>query len=312
MENLILSYNVVFPLFFCILFGWWMRRTGLLDEIITDKGNTLCFKVFLPLHLFNSIISSKLESSFDMRLITFGAGGMLALFIVLMVIVPLIEKENPRRGVIVQAIMRSNLVLFGLPIASEVCGENNLGPTTMLISVIVPLFNALSVIALEWFRGGKPNFRVIVKGIVTNPLIIASVLGLLVNAMSIQLPVSLEKSLTNIGQIATPLALLFLGAGFSVKKTGDVIKQLTIITTARLIVIPLIMVSLGVLFGFRGEYLVPILVLSGAPSGVSSYTMAQQMNGDSVLAGSAVVFTSGISIVTLFFAIFFLKQFGLI
>ena len=104
----------------------------------------------------------------------FSALAILTWFLLLMLVVPLIEKDNAKRGVMVQAMFRSNFVLFGLPVAISLCGEDKIGITSLLMGIIVPVYNVLAVITLEVFRGGKPSIKKIVLGILKNPLIIAS------------------------------------------------------------------------------------------------------------------------------------------
>ena len=212
----------------------------------------------------------------------------------------------------VQAIFRSNFVLFGLPVAVSLCGENNVGPTSLLVGFVVPVFNVLAVICLEAFRGSKPDFRKIFKGIITNPLIIASVLGIAMNLLGIPLPSGVHKSITDLGRIATPLALVALGAGFQFRRIRGYVRQLIICICGKLVVGPLIMLTLAALLGYRNEMLVPVLALFGSPVATSSYTMAELMGGDGTLAGSLVVLTTAFSILTMFLFIFALKQLGLV
>ena len=312
MENLIISLNVVLPLFFLITLGYVLKKIGMYDAVTLKTINKLVFKVFLPVYLFHSIYSTDLSAAFDIKVITFAVIGILLWFLLLMFIVPLLEKDNAKRGVMVQAMFRSNFVLFGLPVAISLCGEDRIGTTSLLLGIIIPIYNVLAVITLEIFRGGKPNFKKIVTGIVTNPLIIASLLGVIVYALKIDLPYAIEKTVVDIGKVATPLALIALGGEFQFHKIKGDIKQLLISVVGKLIISPLFMIIAGILLGFRNEILVPILLMSGAPTAVSSYTMAQQMGGDSELAGEIVVFTTGISIVTIFIWVFVLKQFSFI
>ena len=141
-----------------------------------------------------------------------------------------------------------------------------------------------------------------------NPLIIASVLGVGMYLLKIELPYTIEKTVVDIGKVATPLALIALGGGFAFHKVKGDIKQLMVSVVGKLVISPLFMVTAAVLLGFRNEVLVPILLMSGAPTAVSSYTMAEQMGGDGELAGEIVVFTTGISIATIFVWVFVLKQ----
>lgn len=312
MENLIISFNVVLPLFLCIALGYFLRCIHMYEDETLKKINKLCFKVFLPIYLFNSVYSTDLSSAFNVKLILFAIGGLLVLFLLLMFIIPKIEKDNAKRGVMVQAIFRSNFALFGLPVATSLCGEENIGPTSLMLGIIVPIFNILAVIALETFRGGKPSIRKMAKGIATNPLIISSVLGVIFYMLNVEFPYAVDKTLTDLGRVATPLSLVVLGGEFKFGKVQKVIKQLSITVVSKLIISPLLMVALGIMLGFRNETLVPILIMFGAPTAVSSYTMAQQMGGDGDLAAEIVVFTSGLAIITIFLGVFILKQLGFI
>lgn len=309
MENLVISLNVVLPLFLLIALGYALKRLKMYDEVTLKNINKLVFKVFLPVYLFHSIYSTDLSAVFDIKVILFAIAGLLIWFLLLMFLIPRMEKDNAKRGVMIQGMFRSNFVLFGLPVAISLCGEENIGITSLLLGIIVPIYNVLAVITLETFRGTKPSVKKIVIGIMKNPLIIASVLGVGMYLLQIELPYTIEKTVVDIGKVATPLALIALGGGFAFHKVKGDIKQLMVSVVGKLVISPLFMVTAAVLLGFRNEVLVPILLMSGAPTAVSSYTMAEQMGGDGELAGEIVVFTTGISIATIFVWVFILKQF---
>ena len=312
MDNLILSFNVVLPIFLCILLGYFLRRIHMVDTPSLNVMNKLCFKVFLPIYLFNNIATTNLAAAFNGKLLATAYLGVTAQFILLMLLIPRLEKENPRRGVLIQAMFRSNFALFGLPLALSLCGTEKVGPTSILVGFTVPLFNILAVVSLESFRGGKPSIKKMAKGIATNPLIIASLLGIAFNLLGFTLPGAVQKSVNDLGGVATPLSLVALGGSFTVSKVKEYKKQLTIGVLGRLVFSPLIMVSAGILLGFRNEMLIPLLIMSGAPTAVSSFPMAQQMDGDGELAAGLVVFTSALAILSMFLWIFILKQIGMI
>ncbi len=312
MENLILSFEVVLPLFLCIALGYFLKRIKMVDTATLNVMTKLCFKVFLPIYLFHNIYTTDLSAAFNGKLIAFAILGLITLFFVLMLFIPLVEKDNKKRGVLIQAMFRSNFALFGLPVAISLCGEANIGPTSVLLGLTVPVFNVLAVIALEWFRGGKPDVKKMAKGIVTNPLIIASVIGIAFYFLHIELPKAVLKTVTDLGRVATPLSLVALGGSFTLGQVKAYRKQLFIGVLGRLAAVPLIMISLGVLLGLRDELLIPVMIMFGAPTAVSSFPMAQQMDGDGELAAELVVFTSGFAIISIFFWVFLLKQLGLI
>lgn len=312
MENLIIAFNVVLPLMLCIMLGYFLNRIGMISEPLRKGLNSLCFKLFLPFYLFQSIYTTDVSESFNATLMLFCCIAMIAWFGLLMLIIPRFEQQNPRRGVLIQAMFRSNFALFGLPMAESLCGAERMGPTSLLIGVCVPLVNILAVITLESFRGGKPSVKKMLLGITKNPLIIASVLGVAFNLLRIPLPAAVTKTITDLGKVATPLSLVALGASFTFASAASFRLQLAVGVSGKLILCPLIMVTLGALLGLRAEMLVPVLIFFGAPTAVSSFPMAQQMDGDSELAASLVVFTSALSILTIFVWVFVLKTMALI
>ena len=312
MENLILSFNVVAPLFFMMVLGYFLKYIKMYDQHTLDIMNKVVFKVFLPVLLFYNVYTTDLGEALDLKLILYAASGVLILFFLLLLIVPRLEKENPKRGVLIQGVFRSNFVIFGIPVATSIYGEGNVGTTAMLIATIVPLFNVLAVISLEIFRDSQINVKKIAKGVITNPLIVAAVIGIIFLLIGIQLPTSVLSTVKDISKMATPLGLILLGASFSFSDVKKYLNETIIIVIVKLILVPAIMVPLSVFLGFRGIALLTLTIIYGAPTGVSTFQMAKQMDGDSDLAAQLIVFTSFFCIITMFIWIYILKSMALI
>ena len=308
MENLKIAINAVLPLFFTMAVGYFLRQIHFVDEPLLKKLNKLVFNVFLPLLLFINIYQSDLETSFRLKTILTAVCSVLALFVVLCAVVPLIEKDGRRRGVIVQGIFRSNYILFGAPLVFGVFGDQGMGTVSVISAFVVPLYNMLSVAALETFSQGQVNVKKILKGIVKNPLIIASALGILCLVASVPLPQAVEKTVSELGKVATPLGLVSLGGFFKFSDTKRFIKQLVIIVTGRLILCPAAFLPIFIKMGFRDVELMALATMMGAPIAVSSFIMAQQQGADADLAGQSVAFTTLFSVFTMFLIIFGLKQ----
>ena len=312
MENLILSLNVVLPLFITMSLGYFLKYLNMFDNNTLDTMNNITFKSFLPMLLFYNIYKTDLQGVFNLKLMIFSATCVIALYLILYLIVPLIEKDNKKRGALLQGLFRSNFVIFGIPITESLFGSEKVGVAALLIAVIVTLFNILSVIALETFRGGKPDFRKISIGIIKNPLIIASCLGILTLLLKIKIPTAIEKTISDVSKIATPLSLILLGASFKFDNIKKYLKQTTIAVVGKTILTPCIILPICIMFGYRGVELSTLMIIFAAPTAISSFTMAQQMDSDSDLAGQIVVFTSAFCVVTVFMWIFILKQSHLI
>lgn len=307
-ESLFISLEIVLPLFFLMAIGYIIKRTGMMNETSVKQVNSVIFKIFLPLLVFLNIYNTELAESFNSKLLLYAVAGVLIQFVLSLCLVILVEKENSRRGVMLQGMFRSNFVLFGIPISTALFGDQAAGLAAILIAVIIPLYNVLAVISLEIFNGRRPNILKILLGIVTNPLIIGSVVGVLFLLFHIELPTVLYETVSDISGIATPLAFIILGASFNFGDVGKYARELSLVLGCKLVFFPVLFLGIALLLGFRDAPLAVLLTVFGAPIAVSSFTMAQQMGGDHALAGQLVVFSSIFSVVTMFLFIFLLKE----
>lgn len=312
MENFILSINVVLPLFFTIIFGYFLKEIKLFDNYTLKKMNNVVFRSFLPILLFYNIYNTDLKSGLRPGLIIFAVLSIISIFLVLCLIIPRIEKDNKRKGVLIQAIFRSNFVLFGLPITISLLGEENSGVPSLIIAGIIPTFNFLSVISLEMYRDSKVNIKNIIKGIAANPLIIASLCGIFMLLTEIKFPKFLDKTLLDLSKVATPLALVILGGSFEFTAIRGCSKQVLIAVLGKLVIVPGIFIPISIFAGFRDIELATLLIMFSAPVAVNSFTMADQMGADSELAGQIVVLSSTFAIFTIFFWIYIVKTLGYI
>lgn len=310
MESLQVALEIVLPLFLLMVVGYIIQISGLMNETSVRQTNKAIFKIFLPLLVFQNVYASELQESFNSKLLLYALGGILLQFILSLCLVLLVEKDNSRRGVMLQGMFRGNFVLFGIPVSTYLFGDRAAGLAAVLIAVIIPLYNVLAVLSLEMFNGKSPNLLTVFKGIVTNPLILASVAGILLNFFHIHLPGFLSETISDCASIATPLAFVMLGASFQFGDIGRCIKPLAITLGMKLIFYPALFLGISLLLGFRDASLAVLLTVFGAPVAVSSFTMAQQMGGDDSLAGQLVIFSSILSIFTVFCLIFLLKEFA--
>ncbi len=312
MENLILSFKVVAPLLILMLLGAFMLRVHIFDDAMVKKMNAAVFKVFLPALIFNNIYNSSIDDIKDIGAALYAAVILSIAFVICAALICFIEKEPRRRGVMVQGMCRSNFVIFGVPLCMSLCGEQILGKISVAVTIIIPVINILSVVVLEVFRGTKPNFKKILKGIITNPLAIASVLGMIALVSGIKLGGVLTSALGDVSSIATPLALVLLGASIDIKKVQGNLRALFIAVFGKLIAIPFIGILIAVIMGMRGGDLALLIAALAAPTAVSSYPMALSMDGDGELAAQIVAFGTVLCIVTVFLWVFVLKQLGLV
>ena len=314
MENMILSFNVIAPLFFLMVIGYLIANyTDLADKDLLKKANTLVFKVFLPCMLFKNIYRSNIREQMQGGLCIFAAGSLLLLFALLCLIVPRVVKKENQQGVVIQGIFRSNYVIFGVAVVENMYGSANTATAAILSAVLVPMYNFLAVIALSFFGGKRErDLKKVIIGILKNPLILASVLGIIASLSGIKLPKVADTTLNDLAKLATPIAFLILGGDFDFSKIKGNLKTAGCVILVKMVLLPLIFIPIVVAMGYRNSDLLAALLAYQTPVAVSSYIMAQQAGADEQLAGQLVVFSSIVSIFTLFVTIFILRQMGLL
>ena len=178
-ENLLLSFNTVMPMFLVMLVGYALRASGVANGTTVSQMNKLLMRSLVPVMMFQNIYGSQRGELASAKLIAFCVLGVLGMYALSFAIGMLTEKEGARRGVVIQALYRGNMMAMAVPLAESLLGEGKQGPLAVCLAIVIPLFNVLAVITLELFHHGKPDIKVIVKDIATNGLILGCVAGIL-------------------------------------------------------------------------------------------------------------------------------------
>ncbi len=324
MESFIFAVNAVLPIVIIVAIGYGIKRMGIINESVAKTLNKLVFKLLLPCTLFLNIYKIESLAALDFGYIAYSVIATLIVFLAAIPIVMLAFKDNSQRGVIIQAAFRSNYALIGIPLATSLFGEEGGMIATLLSAFSIPLFNILAVICLTVFGGtDKISVKKILLGIVKNPLIQSIAIGCVclgIRALFEKYGVAFRLSdltpiysvIDQLAKTATPIALLVLGVQFEFSAVPTLKKQIILGTALRTVIIPAIAISIAYFMDcFNGAHFAAFVALFGTPVAVSSVPMAQEMGGDSTLAGQLVVFTTIVSGFTIFLISFILKAIGI-
>lgn len=314
MESFLIAVNAVMPFLIYISFGYGVVKSGLADEAFMNKLNKVVFRAFFPLLMFNNMYQLKRDFSLNLTLVATAVLSVLFLQALLLLVVPRLVKENPRRGVIIQAIYRSNFVLFGIPLAANLFGDDGSALASMMVAIVIPVYNVTAVIILEMFRGdgGKTNPLVLVRNVCTNPLILGAAVGLVFFALRIKLPSSVEGPVSQFAGMTTPLALFVLGGTLHFSAIRGNLKYIVPSMTLKLALLPLLITALAAVLGFSNVERFVIFEMYATPVATASYSMAQNMGGDGELAGQFVVLSTAASVVTIFLWVYLFTSIGFI
>ncbi len=293
--------DTVLPVFLVIGLGAFLRARGFLEPTVRRTLTRLVFYVSAPALLIVSTADTPVTESLNPRVL----GAVIAVTVVTaFVTYALSFRTAPaRRGVIAQGAHRSNMVFMGLPILAYAQGDAAVGAASVLIGVMVVVYNALAVVLLSLPHdrgdGGLARRGLVAVGeIGRNPLIIGCVIGLVAAVTSLPVPLMLDRALGLVGRTALPLALLTVGADLDFRDLrGDVVST-GVVALVKLIVYPGLVALALLALGLRGPALAAPVLLMASPTAVVSFVMAREMRGDHRLAGSIVIGTTLASLVT--------------
>ena len=127
------------------------------------------------------------------------------------------------------------------------------------------------MVALEVFRGGKPNARRMLLGIAKNPLILATLTGLVFLLLDLSLPQVIVDALDDISQWRRPLSLVVLGGSFEFSKLRGSLREMTVGILGRLVLVPAVFLPLFAFLGFRGAEMGAALVMLASPTAVPPF-----------------------------------------
>lgn len=327
MESFIFALNAVAPIIIIIAIGYVLKKIGFIDGGFAKAANKLVFHLFLPCMLFLNVYKIRSLGDIDLGYVVYVLVALVLVFGISLPAVLLVTKRSERRGALWQASFRSNYALIGIPLAQSLFGDEGAMIATLLSAFVVPAINILAVISLSVFRrdGKKTGLARTLLGIAKNPLIRSIAAGLVVlcvRALFVKLDISFRLAdiepiytvLEYISRLATPMALLCLGAQFEFSAVAELRREITFGTLMRTVIVPAIGIGTAYLFFrniFGGAHFAAFIAVFATPVSISSVPMTQEMDGDVTLAGQLVVWTTLISALSVFIISFLLKLAGI-
>lgn len=316
MSNLLFCLNATMPIFLMMVVGYVLKKIKFVDEKSVSVMNKLVFRVFLPALLFIDLATQDFSAIWDTKFVVFCFVGTL-ICIGFAALESLLFKNKDDRGEFIQASYRSAAATLGIAFMSNI--YDNVAMVALMIIGSVPLYNVTAVVILslttperDKVTGKKALAVKTLKSIVTNPIIISVFAGLLWSELSLPKPEIMFRSLTYLGNVASPLALIVLGACFEIKDIKEKFVPTFAAIVNKLIVFSLIFIPIGIYLGYRDEKLVALLIMLGSATTSSSFIMARNMGHEGKISSGSVMLTTLFSSFTLTVWLYVLKVMGYI
>ena len=314
MENLIFSLNATVPVFLMMVIGMVLRKVGWVDEDFASKANKFVFRLPLPFLLFSDLATVDFTEVWDLKFVLFCFLATLA-SIAISAGVSQLFSDRSIRGEFIQVSYRSSAALLGIALIQNIYGSAGMAPLMILASV--PLYNVMAVTVLSLYRPGEPEsssamMKRTLKGIATNPIILGIVFGMAWSVLRLPMPRILDKTVSSIGAMATPLGLIAMGATFDFHKALGKVKPAVLASFIKLIGFCAVFLPTSAALGFRQEKLIAILIMLGSATTVSCYVMAKNMGHEGTLTSSVVMITTLGSGFTITAWLYVLRSLGMV
>lgn len=304
------TVNGIVPVFLVIFLGMFFNRLRFFSEVTKEEIIKLVYYVGTPVLLFHTISKTDLYQSFQPSLILFFTGVVIG-YLFLLIFLTSFIKDPTKKAAVVQIGFRSNFAIVGIPLAMNLMNEDGVSMTAVSLAFVTILYNVSAVTMLSYYGKQERNLGKLFLSVLKNPLIIGTILGLCFSLFQIPLPVVLEKSMETLGQIASSMGLLMIGASVTMNGFGENRGYIALAVFFRNLLAPLLYLTTAILLGFRGDALTITAILSATPAAVNCFVMAKKMGADPQISAYGVSLTSIFSIGSVFISIYFLKFFGL-
>lgn len=286
--------EALLPIFGVVVLGQLFYRYNFPGKAFWPLADRLTYYVLLPALLISKIAEAKLTdtSILPMAGLLVLATTILAL---LLVLIQFVFKISPTRFTsIFQGSIRPNTYV-GLAAASALYHEQGLALTAIAIAGVVPLVNVLSVGAFTiYIPQANRSWKQLSKTFITNPLIIACLLGIALNLTG--LPSTGFELLNIFSRAALPLGLLSVGAGLNFKALGASMSSVGITAALKLLLLPSLVMLLFYFSGIEGVSREVALIYASVPGAISSYILARQLGGDSELMAGIITLETFLAI----------------
>lgn len=277
MNNVFLALS---PIFILILLGWFFRRIEFPGSSFWPMAEKITYYVFFPALLFFSLYRADFSEArfWGMALAT--GGTMVITSLVMLLLRPLLKIPDYSFSSVFQGGLRHNTYV-GISAAFVFLGEWGLTLAAMVIAVMVPMANIISVAVVSRYGdNNSKGWKEALYALGTNPLILACLMGVLVNLSGIRLILGTDEVVRILSQASLSLGLLAVGAGLRFTRIASKIVPLAWSSMFKLILQPLLMGSAALLLGLGPDLVLIIVVFGSLPCGAAAYVMARELGGD--------------------------------
>ncbi len=291
----------LFPVFFLLAAGWFLRRYGITDRQFFSVSDRLVYFIFFPAMLFWKIGGAS-STGIETGLLAGVLLAVIIMYIISLLIIKIGRVRNYSAGAFSQSCYRFNTYI-GMAVVMNTLGDAGIRHFGILVSFAIPVINVLAVSTLIWFSeddvGIGEHVRYTLKAIVINPLILACIAGILFSRTINHFPLFIDNTLKLSSAITLPLALISIGGSLSfqgIRKHGLLSLFAALV---KLLIFPVTGYSLMNFFGVPELPFKTGMIFFSLPTSTAIYILSSQLNSDTEYASSAIMLSTILSFISL-------------
>jgi malonate transporter and related proteins len=299
----------VLPVFALLGLGSLLRRLGLIDLVFIRTSDRLIYYIFFPALLFWKIGKPASAASIDWTVIAAAMLAVFSVFALSLVYVKVTGTPDREVGSFSQGCYRFSTYI-GMAIILAAFKEEGVRQFGVMIGFLIPFINVLAVTSMIWFSGrmnaNGGNARLVLRAMVSNPLIIACLAGIAYSHLRTPLPAFIDHTLGLMSLLSLPLALLSIGATLTVTGLGGHLGKASVAALFKFVVMPGVGFCFLRLFEVTGIAFTIAMIYFVLPTSPQNYILSAQLNSDLDLATAGIVISTVLSVVPLSLVLAFL------
>ncbi len=290
------------PIFALIALGYALKRREMIDNAFLEVSDKLVYFIFFPALLFWKIGKPAPSFGLDANLVLVAGGAVVIVFMLSLVFVYAARVPDRDVGAFCQGCFRFNTYI-GIAIILAVLGEDAVRVFGVLAGILIPLINVMAVSTLIWFSGESYSWSerlsMLLKSIVSNPLIIACALGMAYSQLRMPFPVFVDNTLAFMAMLALPMALVSIGGSLTLAKIGGHLRLSLVAIAFKLVLMPVTGFVLIKLLNVSGSAACIAMIYFSLPTSPANYILSQQLNSNTDLASSSIIASTVLSTISI-------------
>jgi len=295
--------TALIPIFSLIMIGYFLKKIKFPSYEFWPQADKLTYYILMPSLLIYKLSNANLKEVDSFNFVLTALLTITIILFILMLINKFIRAKDDAFTSVVQGGIRFNTYVF-LALADSIFGDTGLVLAVILMTFVIPFINILciSIFAL-YVSESRLTFTYLLKSIVTNPLIMACLIGGGINYIGIEVPIIADKILAILSSAALPLGLLSVGFGLVIKEINSSKSEIFNSNFAKLVLMPIIMFLIAKFFELENQMISILVIFAVLPTAPSSFVLARQLGGDVKLMSSIITVQTLVSVLFIIFVL---------